>query len=210
MLFVVEYVLLHFDHFKQACYFGLLQFLVTFQDFNQPRTGTRSTLGLEREQIWSLSRERSTLLFPTVSSSQLSFPPVLWKEKGNMSGSPQRAAGCVQKPGAGRQSAHLEVAGPWQQASFQKGKDRENTKNNQNNTAIPGVKWSTSLLLLWWDRARQDVEGGRGCLVFGRQMELRQKDKSSGTRPSLKGHCRGFFRKDQCTWHSCVLSNYLV
>jgi len=32
-------------------------------------------LGLEREQIWSLSRERSTLLFPTVSSSQLSFPP---------------------------------------------------------------------------------------------------------------------------------------
>lgn len=189
MLFIVECVLLNFDHFKQVFSFGFLQFLVTFQDFSQPRIGA-SILGLEREQIWSLSRERSTLLFPTVSSSQLSFPPVLWKEKGSMSGSPQRAAGCGQKPGAGRQSAHLEVVGPWQQASLQKGKDGENM-NNQNNTVIPSVKRSSSLLLLWWDRARQDVEGGRGCLVFGQQMELRQKDKSSGARLSPKGHCRG-------------------
>lgn len=66
-----------------------------------------------------------------LSSSQLSFPPVLWKEKGSMSGSPQGAAGCIQKPGAGRQSAHLEVVGPWQQASFQKGKDSANTKITQ-------------------------------------------------------------------------------
>lgn len=198
MLFVVEYVLLHFDHFKQVFSFGFLQFLVTFQDFSQLRIGARSTLGLEREQIWSLSRERSTLLFPTVSSSQLSFPPVLWKEKGSMSGSPQRAAGCIQKPGAGRHSAQLEMVGPWQQASFQKGKDRENMRNNQNNTVIPSVKWSS--ILLWWARARQDVEGGRGCLVFGQQMELWQ-DKSSGTRPSQKGHCRGSL---------CVLANYLI
>lgn len=82
----MEYVLLHFDHFKQARWIGLLQFLVTFQDFSQSRIGPRSTLGLEREQIWSLSREKSTLLFPTVSSSQLSFPPLLRKQKGERLG----------------------------------------------------------------------------------------------------------------------------
>lgn len=108
-LLVVEYVLLHSDHFKQARWTHLLHDISRLQS---TKDWPKKCLGLEREQIWSLSRERSILLFPTVSSSRLSFPPLLQKQRGSTPGSPQRAAGCVQKPGAGKLSVRLEVVGP--------------------------------------------------------------------------------------------------
>lgn len=142
MLFVVEYVLLHFDHFKQVFSFGFPQFLVTFQDFSQPRIGTSSTSGLEREQIWSLSRERSTLLFPTVIlPAQLPSCPVkrerkhVWESSGS----------CWLHPEAWSWQAECSLGSG---GSLTAGilSERKRQCKHQNNTEIPNVKWSSVLL----------------------------------------------------------------
>lgn len=42
--------------------------------------------------------------------------------------------------------------------------------------------------------------GARGGLGFGQRMELGQNNQISGTQPLQRGRCRGFFRRDPCTW----------
>lgn len=181
----MEYVLLHFDHFKQTRCIGLLQFLVTFQDFSQPRIGPRITLGAgEGADLEPFKRkEHTSVSYCVILPAQLPSPPQNQKEA---------RLGVLSELLAASRS--LELAGwalawKWWVPDSRRPFKKEETGKTQWITKI--TQWSqvwngtsASSFTEGMQQGRMRREGG--CLVFGQQMELGQKEKLSGTQPLQK------------------------